>query len=204
MTTDPSAVRPGKVAGLALIGVAAVATVIGVITLLGGNGDSAANQNPSSAPPVTTTVAPATGTAGSSETSAPTSATSAAPTTATTTTTAPVATTATAAPPETRPSTRDQPVRVYNNSLETGLAAKAAEDLAAHGWQVAEASNYPQGKIPTTTVYYRPGTEEEAAAKELAKVFGIRAEERFEGLKDASPGLILIVTRDYRSPSVDK
>ncbi|HVK24110.1 MAG TPA: LytR C-terminal domain-containing protein [Actinokineospora sp.] len=201
MTTDPSSVRTGRVAGIALIGVAAVATVIGVITLLGGNGDSAANQNPSSAAPATTTSAEAPSTSTSQDpTSAPVTS-SAAPTT---TTAAPAPTTTAAPTPAPAPSNKDQPVRVYNNSLETGLAKKAAEDLAEHGWQVAETSNYPQGIIPTTTVYYRPATAEETAARELAQAFGIRVEERFEGLKQASPGLILIVTKDYHSPSIDK
>ncbi|WP_436493449.1 LytR C-terminal domain-containing protein [Actinokineospora sp. HUAS TT18] len=202
MTTDP-AMRPGKIAGIALIGVAAVATVIGVITLVGGNGDSEAQQPPSSTAASTTTSAPS----GSEATSAPSSPTATTSSAAPTTTTAAPAPTTTAAPVPTapaEPSTHDQPVRVYNNSLETGLAAKAAQDLESHGWQVAEKSNYSQGIIPTTTVYYRAGTDEESAARELAQEFGIRAEERFEGLKQASPGLILIVTKDYRSPSIDK
>jgi hypothetical protein len=89
------------------------------------------------------------------------------------------------------------PLRVYNNSTVTGLATRAAEDFRKAGWPIDVVANYPQGVIPTTTVYFRPGTDEEAAAKALGEQFGIRANPRFEGLKNASPGLIVIVTNDY-------
>jgi hypothetical protein len=59
---------------------------------------------------------------------------------------------------------------VYNNSTIKGLAAKAADDLRADGWNVTEVGNYPYGVIRTTSVYYRPGTEEEAAARAIAVV----------------------------------
>jgi hypothetical protein len=89
------------------------------------------------------------------------------------------------------------PLRVYNNSTISGLATRAAEDFRRAGWPIDEIGNYPHGIIPTTTVYYRPGTEEEAAAKALAEQFGMRANPRFEGLQHASPGIIVIVTNDY-------
>jgi LytR cell envelope-related transcriptional attenuator len=89
------------------------------------------------------------------------------------------------------------PLRVYNNSTITGLAARAAEDFRRAGWPIDVVGNYPQGIIPTTTVYYRPGTAEEAAAQALGQQFGMRVSPRFEGLEDASPGLIVIVTNDY-------
>ncbi|GEL17070.1 LytR C-terminal domain-containing protein [Pseudonocardia asaccharolytica] len=90
------------------------------------------------------------------------------------------------------------PVRVYNNSTITELAARAADDFRGAGWQVETVANYPSGVIPTTTVYYRPGTGEQAAAQALGRDFGMRVEPRFEGLTDASPGLIVIVTNDYQ------
>ncbi|MCP2260588.1 LytR cell envelope-related transcriptional attenuator [Streptoalloteichus tenebrarius] len=91
-------------------------------------------------------------------------------------------------------------LRVYNNSTIERLAARAASEFRAAGWQVDEVGNYPGGVIPTTTVYYRPGTAEQAAAEELGRQFGIRVEPRFDGIADASPGLIVIVTNDYRGP----
>ena len=90
------------------------------------------------------------------------------------------------------------PVRVYNNSTITGLAARAANDFRADGWQVAQVANYPSGIIATSTVYYRPGTAEQSAASSLASAFGLRAEPRFSGIDDATPGLIVIVTNDYQ------
>ena len=89
------------------------------------------------------------------------------------------------------------PVRVYNNSTITGLAARAAEDFRRAGWPIDEVGNYPHGVIPTTTVYYRPGTDEEAPARALAQQFGMRVNPRFEGMQDATPGIIVIVTNDY-------
>jgi hypothetical protein len=89
------------------------------------------------------------------------------------------------------------PLRVYNNSTISGLATRAADDFRNAGWPIDEIGNYPQGVIPTTTVYYRPGTNEEAPAKALAERFGMRANPRFEGIQHASPGIIVIVTNDY-------
>lgn len=89
------------------------------------------------------------------------------------------------------------PLRVYNNSTIAGLASRAAEDFRRAGWPIDEVGNYPHGIIPTSTVYYRPGTNEEASAKALAERFGMRANPRFEGIRNASPGIIVIVTADY-------
>jgi hypothetical protein len=90
------------------------------------------------------------------------------------------------------------PLRVYNNSTITGLAARAAADFRNAGWQVEEVGNYPSGIIPTSTVYYRPGTSEQQAAQALAGQFGLRVEPRFSGLDEATPGLIVIATNDYQ------
>ena len=89
------------------------------------------------------------------------------------------------------------PVRVYNNSTITGLASDAARELEAAGWDEVTTGNYAAGIIPTTTVYYRPGTAERTAADRIASTIGARSEERFAGLDDATPGVIVIVTNDY-------
>ncbi|WP_460429196.1 LytR C-terminal domain-containing protein, partial [Amycolatopsis endophytica] len=94
------------------------------------------------------------------------------------------------------------PVRVYNNSTIHGLAARAADELKANGWNVVEVGNYPSGIIPTTTAYYTPGTDEETAARALATAFGMKVEPRFQGIEDASPGVIVIVTNDYQGSQV--
>ena len=91
-------------------------------------------------------------------------------------------------------------VRVYNNSTIRGLAARAADDLTAAGWTVVEVGNYPQGIIPTTTVYYPEGGQEQAIAEAIGAEFGMRVEPRFPGIEDAAPGVIVIITNDYASP----
>src|SRR5699024_3265555 len=64
----------------------------------------------------------------------------------------------------------------------------------------AKVSNYSGGVIPTTTAYYRKCTVEKDAALSLAGTFGIGAKPRFVDSEDASPGLIIIVDKDYDGP----
>lgn len=201
---DTGSSRPGRVAGVALLGLAAVALVIGLITALGGNGDGRADGNNEEQPPRQTsssrsTEQPPSSQPQSSNTSTvpPPGSGSGSPTTTTGTTT----TGQTVPPDGNGEPTKQIPVRVLNNSKIKGLAAEAANDLKADGWNVTETGNYSAGIIPTTTVYYRPGTEEEAAARAIGEAFGMRVQERFEGIKDASPGVIVIVTNDYGNSS---
>jgi hypothetical protein len=193
MTSPESASpsRPAKAAGFALLGVAAVALIIGVVSLFGGGGDSPsqppAAEGSSTPPPVQTT----------SESVSPPAATTTSPPAATTTSVTPP-------PPVTQPGVGKAPVRVYNNSTITGLAVKAADEVRANGWTVEGTGNYSQGTIPTTTVYFRPGTGEEASARELAGVLRARVEPRFDGIQSSAPGLILIVTNDFQGASKNK
>lgn len=90
------------------------------------------------------------------------------------------------------------PVRVYNNGTIPHLAERAAQEFRNAGWTVTTVGNYAKGIIPTSTVYFRPGTDEEAAAAELGREFGLRVEPRFPGIDDATPGLIVIVTNDFQ------
>ena len=204
MTTEP--MRPARIAGLALLGVAAVATVLGVVTLIGGDGDSEAGPTTPPAATTTATEPPAGTTSGTRPptTTAPpaTTTTQAPPSTSTTTSSEPTARPTTPGGGDT-PSSQDQPVRVYNNSTITGLADKAKADIEAAGWDVVEVGNH-QGRLHVTTVYFRPGTAEEAAAKALGKQFDLRVEPRFDGIADASPGVIVIVTKDWTGAPNDK
>ncbi|WP_093593889.1 LytR C-terminal domain-containing protein [Lentzea waywayandensis] len=198
MTSPESASpsRPAKAAGFALLGVAAVALVIGVVSLFGGGG--------SETPPVaegSSTAPPASGTSEQPPASTPSSAPAAS------TTTPPASTPSSSVvppPPVPQPGAAKAPVRIYNNSTITGLAAKASDEVRANGWTVAGTGNYSSGNIPTTTVYFRPGTDEEASAKELAAVLRARVEPRFEGIESAAAGIILIVTNDFQGPSKNK
>ena len=184
---------PARIGGIGLIGVAVVAAVIGLVTLGTGNSDEGADA----AAPPTETVAPAT--PDTNEVPLP----SFAPTpsaAAPTTTPAPVAPPVVAADAGAGANAvaPTMPLRIYNNSTISGLASTAAADFQRGGWTVSDTTNYPDGIIPTSTVYYRPGTAEQASAQRLADEYGLRVEPRFEGIQDASPGLIVIVTRDFK------
>lgn len=198
---DPRTTRTGRIAGVALLGLALVALVMGLVTAFGDDGDN--NADGDGQPTTTSSSRPATtGQPPSSRTSVipPTSSTSTseAPTTTTTTTPGQSQTPPPGGDGNGEPA-KSVPVRVYNNSTVKGLAAKAADDLRADGWNVTEVGNYPYGIIRTTSVYYRPGTEEEAVARSIAATFGMRVAERFEGIRDAPAGVIVIVTNDYGS-----
>lgn len=202
---DTGSSRPGRIAGVALLGLAGVALVIGLTTALGGNGDGRADGGgqPSSR---TTVITGPPGSPGSSASANPTtsrppaSSTSPAPPSSGTPTTG--QTTPPAGDGNGEPA-KSVPIRVLNNSTIKGLAKKAADDLKADGWNVSGTGNYSAGVIPTTTVYYRPGTDEEAAARAIGTTFGMRVEPRFEGITDASPGVIVIVTNDYGDKGSD-
>jgi LytR cell envelope-related transcriptional attenuator len=206
---------PLRIGGIALIGIGIIAGAVGLGSLATSGGD-AGDSEQAAPPPLSTQVTLAPAPSASAPASTP-AATPAPPPTSTAVSVpsfTPTPTSAPAASGGTPPSTRAgsggtagtgstsgsarAPVRVYNNSTITGLAARVAADLRNGGWQVEEVGNYPSGVIPTSTVYYRPGTGEQQAAQALAAQFGLRAEPRFHGLDDASPGLILIATNDYR------
>ena len=113
------------------------------------------------------------------------------------------ATTTTNHPTQQPPANNPQsvPVRVYNNGTIQGLAQQAADQFKAAGWNVTGVGPYSQGIIVTSTVYYRPGTDEEAAANALGQAFHLRIMPRFEGIQAASPGVIVIITNDYSPPA---
>jgi hypothetical protein len=217
---------PLRIGGLALIGIGIIAGVVGLATFATGGGGSGSDQQ-AAPPPLSTQVSitpepsapPAPQAAPTPAASAPAAPPPAAP--APTSPAAvpvpsftPTPTGAPAAPGGTASSAQNgadrsggtsrtgavrAPLRVYNNSTITGLAARAAADFRNAGWQVEEVGNYPSGIIPTSTVYYRPGSSEQQAAQALADQFGLRVEPRFSGLDEASPGLIVIATNDYQA-----
>lgn len=185
--------RPARIAGIVLLVVAAIALVMGVISLLplGGGGNEAGGTSTTTPPPATTT------TSGPAK---PTT-TSAAPPATTTTAKPPVTTTTTQpAPPGGGGNPQSVPVRVYNNGTIAGMAQQAASDFRAAGYSVPTVGNYSQGIIATTTVYFRPGTDEEAEANAMAKAFHMRSMPRFDGIQAADPGVIVIITDDYSPP----
>ncbi|WP_284749602.1 LytR C-terminal domain-containing protein [Amycolatopsis sp. RTGN1] len=191
--------RPMKAAGVVLIGVAIIAAVIGGVSALSGDGSNEAGPSGTPSSPGTTTGSqPPSGT-----TSTPPQSTTSPASTTPPSPTSPAPGQPTSGQPgqpgDQQTSNKWVTVRVFNNSTIKGLADRAAEDFRGSGWNVNEVSNYSQGVIPTTTAFYRPGTDEEAAAKQLAQEFGIKAEPRFPGIESATPGVIVIVTKEYES-----
>ncbi|WP_280390416.1 LytR C-terminal domain-containing protein [Nocardia brasiliensis] len=86
------------------------------------------------------------------------------------------------------------PVRVLNNSMIAGLAAKTAGQLTAEGWSVVETGNYPGANVPKTTVYYGNSPGDKDAALAIADELGVTAEPKSSGLGESSPGVTVIVT----------
>ena len=86
------------------------------------------------------------------------------------------------------------PVTVLNNSRRTGLAHRAAAQVANGGWSIKYIGNVT-GRIAESTVYYAPG--QAAIARAFADQFSAvrRVLPRFQGLPGS--GLTLVVTRDW-------
>lgn len=215
--TLPGLSRPMRTGGFVLLGVAVVAAVIGTASAVTGDDDDPGTARPTGEQPSPTTSG-TQGNGGGTPTASPPGETS--PGEEQTTTSEPRSTTPTQTtspqqgtkrPGQTEgpggqpgapdgkggDSVKAVPVRVYNNSNISNLAARAADDLRARGWNVVDTGNYSEGVIHTTTAYYRPGTNEQAAAREIGDEFGMRVARRFEGIKDSSAGVIVIVTKDY-------
>ncbi len=202
---------PLRVGALALLGVGAVAAVIGIGTLVTGGGNSSTAAAPTSsatapvsptavAPPSADVPVPSFGPTSTNAIAAPTAAPGAGANGSGSAGSAGGAagSAGSGGSGGGGASVVKSPVRVYNNSTIKGLAARAADDFRNEGWTVTSVANYPYGTIPTSTVYYRPGTAEQSGAQAMATAFGMRSEPRFVGLDDASPGLIVIVTNDYQ------
>lgn len=202
--TDPSSLsRPARTAGLALLGVAGLALVIGGVTALT-SGDAGGNQASPNPDKPAASAPPQTGDGKPKPKPEPKPTKPSKPSQDKPSTPVPE-------PPQPPPadagspgSGQDQqaahssvPLRVYNNSTIKGLAENAASDFRSEGWNVSSVGNYSGGTIPVTTAYFRPGTDEEAAAKQLAHNFGLRAEPRFTGIQQSAPGVIVIVTNNY-------
>jgi len=178
---------PLRAIAMVLIALAILFAGLGAASLGGSDSDEVATEASST----TTTSVAAAPAAARTTTAAPTT-TAAEPTTATSTATA-TSTTSSAATTSTRVD-KSVPVRVFNNSTVSGLAAQTADELTSGGWNISETGNYSYGQIQTTTVYYGSSASEKAAAQAIAAELGVKAEPRFDGIQSASPGVIVIVT----------
>ncbi|MEU3274641.1 LytR C-terminal domain-containing protein [Saccharomonospora sp. NPDC006951] len=202
--------RPMRAAGLGLLAVAVVAAVIGGVTLVGNGSPSDERAEPTASQTSTSGTDGRQGSPSESQGAPPEPSESSQPSAPSSAPASPSPSGEPSRPPQGEPgedkpaSVKSVAVRVYNNSTIKGLAHDAAGDFTAQGWNVVETANYSAGVIPTTTVYFRQGTDEERAARELADQFGMRVEPRFEGIAKSSPGLIVIVTKDFEGTNRGK
>ncbi|MBF6193319.1 LytR C-terminal domain-containing protein [Nocardia implantans] len=100
----------------------------------------------------------------------------------------------TTAAPTTSTAARSVPVRVLNNSMVPGLAAKTAGQLEASGWTIAETGNYPGASIAKTTVYYGDSSGDKEAAQAIADQLGASVAPKSSAIGDTAPGVTVIVT----------
>ncbi|MDO1479333.1 LytR C-terminal domain-containing protein [Rhodococcus ruber] len=175
-TTSESSGPPLRALAMVLISLAILFAGLGLASL--GSSDS---EGSAPEPATEPAAAPAT----TSVTSAPFAATSARTTTAGATTTVSATTS---------PGTATAPVRVFNNSNVSGLAAQTAGLLEDEGFTVSETGNYSDGVIESTSVYYGTGPGERQTAEAVAEALGVTAQPRFAGIEDSAPGVIVIVT----------
>ncbi|APE37522.1 glycoprotein [Nocardia mangyaensis] len=171
---------PLRALAMVLIALAIVFAGLGAMSLSNSGADAsdAAEQTETTTSavaqaPVTTTAVPTT-----TEVAEPTT-TTVEPTTTTPTTTPAVAV--------------DQavPVRVLNNSLVVGLAARTASELGAAGWSNVSTGNYSGSNLTATTVFYGSGAGDRAAATEIAEQVGGTVVPKSG---DTSPGVVVVLT----------
>ncbi|WP_430334019.1 LytR C-terminal domain-containing protein [Rhodococcus sp. ACT016] len=179
---------PLRAIAMVLIALAILFAGLGAASL---GGSDSSESAPVAATTSATTAAATTTSAAAQAARTTTSAASAATTTTPTVT---PTTTATVPAAPSGPVDKTVPVRVFNNSTVSGLAAQTADDLTSKGWNVSETGNYSYGLIQTTTVYYGNTAAEKQAAQAIAAELGVPAEPRFTGIASASPGVIVIVT----------
>jgi len=106
--------------------------------------------------------------------------------------------TETAAPVETAPPTiaPDVPVTVLNGTTTTGLAARAAEALAAAGVPVGTTANASEDTLTVTYVYYA-SEDLEGAARGVAQTLP-EAEVRFDAkFAEIGTPLVVVLGADY-------
>ena len=214
----PGSRSPLRVGGIALLGVGVIAAFAGLITTTQGNGNGTVAQAPTASAGVLESAAPAApdrtgrgepapgrrqGGAGTGHPlrrrpdgrrdggrrAAPPASAVPAPAPAPVEPAPPAVAAPAPAAGAGRPSSvRAWPLRVYNNSLIQGLAARAAKPTsAAAGWTVAEIGGYPGATIPHEHRLLPPGTAEQTAAQEIGRAFGLRVEPRFAGIAVRQP-----------------
>ncbi|MFE6920173.1 LytR C-terminal domain-containing protein [Nocardia sp. NPDC057663] len=185
---------PLRALAMVLIALAIVFAGLGAMSL--SNSGAEASDSAEQTETTTSSVvaqAPAT-TAAATTTRAAVAPTSSAAAASTTTTVAPTTTTApTTTAPAAPAASVDQsvPVRVLNNSLVAGLAARTASELTSAGWSNVSTGNYNGANLTATTVFYGSGAGDKAAATEIAADIGGTVAPKSG---DTSPGVVVVLT----------
>jgi LytR cell envelope-related transcriptional attenuator len=162
----------------AVIGVAAVITVVFAFAGLGTGPDDSVTA----------------GSSGGSSTSTSTSATGAPSTPASTT---PAETTSAAPPtsetdsPSVDPLDNRPEVDVLNQSAGKGAAAETAQTLRDDGWEIGRVDNF-RGNISTTTVYWLDRSDRRDARRLGELLGGVRVQEGFSTLRSGRLSVILV------------
>ncbi|GGK51743.1 LytR C-terminal domain-containing protein [Nocardia camponoti] len=172
---------PLRALAMVLIALAIVFAGLGAMSLSNSDASATSAEGESTAASSTTQAAPTT-----PSTTQPSTTTTATPTTTTATTT-----TSAAAPTTASGVDQSVPVRVLNNSLVMGLAARTAAELTGNGWSNVTTGNYNGENLTTTTVFYGSGAGEKAAATAIAsQIGGVAAPKN----GDASTGVVVVLT----------
>ncbi|MGH3722888.1 MAG: LCP family protein [Mycobacterium sp.] len=87
-------------------------------------------------------------------------------------------------------------VHVSNSTGQTGLAASAASQLTQYGFGISTTDDYPS-VLPTTTVFFSPGHEQQAAT--VAAAFGGAKLQRINGAQTA---VRVVLGSDYAATAV--
>lgn len=89
-------------------------------------------------------------------------------------------------------------VEVYNATLVSGLAGRAATALEDTGYTEVSSDNWPVAAPPSTTVFY-PSAEDEATARHVAESLGITAVELDP--ERAGSAVVVVLTDGFEPPA---
>ena len=91
------------------------------------------------------------------------------------------------------PGVHQSDVRVYNISGQVGVAARAADQLKASGFNVSEVSNLSGLDVSATTVYFGNAPGERETADAVGQLLKAPVELRIPEVADQPPGVIVVV-----------
>ena len=100
-----------------------------------------------------------------------------------------------AAPAPPKPPANPAPVRVYNISQKSGVAARTRDQLTAAGFKVTQVGDLSLPHVTATTVYYTDADGEHATADAVGQKLHARVQKRLPELLPLPPGVLVAVTQ---------